>query len=686
MVKISVIIPIYNDGDYIEKSIDSILNQSLKDIEIICVNDGSTDDSLKILNNLSSDIDNLKVFDQENQGPAKARNKGMAESKGEYIAFLDADDFFIDSDALERLYSVAIANDANMVSGNIKLVDGEGSYSQFRDLDYYKEDSIILPEEYGIPWGFYKSIYKRDFLIGNSIYFPDLIRGEDPAFLAEVLAKVDKIFTISCDFYAYYYIDGGAKCDTYKIRYDHIHHFKLVFEHFSEERFSKLKEAFKRKLFIFIDMMGLEGAKDTLSAIRDVFFDDSDLIKECEAYYYAKFFDNDEMLAELDLAQDTKISVIIPVYNAEPFIEEALDTVVNQSFKDIELICVNDGSKDNSLEILNKFSKMDPRVKIINQDNQGCGAARNRALSEAKGDYIYFFDPDDYILPGTFEKLYYNATRNCSDLVIFKIARFIEGEPINYSVPGFDFENVFGNIDFNNFTFDYHDVKEYVLNRSFAPWTKLYKREFLDGYDDFRFPTDIAFDDTPFHVQSMLRASKISYVPEFFYHYRFNPNSVNNTASNGIDIFRICDIIEDFLKSEGYFEEFIDEFKLFKITQITNYILSTGTQDYLNLAKLNFSKIDIANIKISNDLLNKFYLVLESDSIEDYEINLEQINRINSLKKEKKRLIAKKKKLKKENKTLKRKFKSLKQTDSSVSEPEGSNLTKTLRKINIFKK
>ena len=133
MVKISVIIPVYNDGEYIQKSIESILNQSLKDIEIICVNDGSTDDSLDILNRISKENDCIKVFNQENQGPAIARNKGIHEAVGEYIGFLDADDFFIDNDALERLYDVAKLNNANMVSGNIKLVDSDGNFSPFKD-------------------------------------------------------------------------------------------------------------------------------------------------------------------------------------------------------------------------------------------------------------------------------------------------------------------------------------------------------------------------------------------------------------------------------------------------------------------------------------------------------------------------------------------------------------------------
>ncbi len=621
MVKVSIILPVYNDGDLLEKSINSVLNQSLDDIEIVCVNDGSTDNSLKVLETFKNKYGFIKVFSQENQGSGKARNRAIDESEGEYIAFLDADDFFIDSDALEKLYSVAKSKNANMVSGNIKLVDGEGNFSPFKDLDYYRFNKKIAPEDYGIPWAFYKSIYKRDFLVDNEIYFPDLIRGQDPVFLAEVLSKVDEIYTVRTDFYAYYYINGANQCNTFRKRYDHINHFRYVFKYFEDPKFENLRIQFKRKLFIFIDMMGIEGAKDTLFSIRKIFSDDICLVNECEEYYFSKFYNNYEVLKELDLLIKPIISVIIPVYNAEPFLEDAIKSILNQSFRNIELVCVNDGSTDNSLKILKSFQEKDWRVKIFDKENGGCGSARNMSLNNAKGDYIYFFDPDDYVLPNAFEELYDNSIKNDSDLVMFKIARFRDGEPVNYNEPGFDFENIFGNVDFNDFTFNYKDIKEHVLNSSFAPWSKFYKKSFLDKYDDFRFDLNVAFDDVPFHVKSLLRASRISFIPDYFYYYRLsNPNSVNNTKSNQIDIFKICDLVEDFLKKENYFDDFKKEFFEFKITQIRNYLFSCNFVEYYDLTKKEFSELakeDLYGLGISENLLADLNLVLESESYND---------------------------------------------------------------------
>ena len=115
MIKISVIMPIYNDEEKIYDSINSVLSQSLTDIELICVDDGSTDNSLRILKSLAEKDDRIRVFSQKNQGSGKARNKGISEAKGEYIAFLDSDDQMVDNDALNQLYTEAKKNNVDML-------------------------------------------------------------------------------------------------------------------------------------------------------------------------------------------------------------------------------------------------------------------------------------------------------------------------------------------------------------------------------------------------------------------------------------------------------------------------------------------------------------------------------------------------------------------------------------------
>lgn len=253
MTKISIIMPVYNGSQFLEKSIETVSNQTLKDVELICVDDGSDDDSLEVLNSLSERFSFVKVFSQENQGSGKARNAGMKKASGEYIAFLDADDIFIDSQSLEKMYEIAKDNDANIVSSNLQFVEknyklkenphyGLGDYKEFDDYGF------ILPEDYGIPYAFYKSIFKREFLIRHEIDFPDLIRGQDPIFLAKALANCGKVYTTPLDFYGYNYSIGGGvnvKINDYRKKLSYIQHFKYTCDVLSEGGLIETSETYK---------------------------------------------------------------------------------------------------------------------------------------------------------------------------------------------------------------------------------------------------------------------------------------------------------------------------------------------------------------------------------------------------------------------------------------------------------
>ena len=116
-----------------------------------------------------------------------------------------------------------------------------------------------------------------------------------------------------------------------------------------------------------------------------------------------------------------KVSVIIPVYNVEDYLTECLDSIINQTFSDIEIICVNDGSTDNSLSILESYKKSDNRIKVFSQENAGQGAARNKGVENSCGVYVCFVDADDYIPHDAIEKYCKNIEKNNSDVVILTI-------------------------------------------------------------------------------------------------------------------------------------------------------------------------------------------------------------------------------------------------------------------------
>ena len=374
-----------------------------------------------------------------------------------------------------------------------------------------------------------------------------------------------------------------------------------------------------------------------------------------------------------------KISVIVPVYNCENYLEESINSILNQTFKDIEIICVDDGSTDNSLSILNNIASNDSRLKVSSQENQGPSTIRNYGLKNALGDYLYFFDADDFLVEDALEKAYSNAIRNDSDIVIFKFDMYRDNRLLEHSSD--HIEKQFPNVDFNNFTFNCYDYRKCAFRGSFSPWLKLYKKEFLDKHECFGFPFNLNHQDVPFHVMTFLKASKISYVPEYLYHYRLdNPKSITNNRLIKYDhIFKIIQIVEDFLVSEGLFEEFKKEFAYFKVNRIT-YEISGRNDEYLYLAKEELSKVDLNNDLLSKNTLFKAYSILDSNSIEEYRGKI----KINKLKKENKSLIKENEKLKKDLQKIKNENKSLRKYKDMNKEILNSNswkITAPLRKL-----
>lgn len=261
MPKISIVMPVYNGAKYLRKSLESVENQTFKDIELICVDDGSTDDSLRLLNDFKEDYDFLVVVSQENQGSGKARNTGISNAKGDYIAFLDADDIFIDSDALERMYAIADENDADIVSANLQFVTKDYSLKENRhyergDYAYFDSQGEISPEDYGIPYAFYKNIFKKEFLDSNEIVFPDLLRGQDPVFLAKAFASTDVIYTCPVDLYGYNYSVGGGvnnKMNNYIKKKSYVQHFRDACDILADGGLLKMSDEYKLHLTRYLN-------------------------------------------------------------------------------------------------------------------------------------------------------------------------------------------------------------------------------------------------------------------------------------------------------------------------------------------------------------------------------------------------------------------------------------------------
>jgi len=219
-----------------------------------------------------------------------------------------------------------------------------------------------------------------------------------------------------------------------------------------------------------------------------------------------------------------KVSIIIPVYNVGEFLGECLDSVINQTLHDIEIICINDGSTDNSLDILNKYAENDTRINIITKKNEGQGIARNIGIDKAQGEYIGFVDPDDWIDLNMYEEMYNAAVRNDANVVLCNNYTIKEGK-IELWKKNFTYtlekDKVIKPYSMVNYM-DYRD-RANILRIEHAPWRKLYKTSFLKE-NDIKFAPYKKAEDQPFAIDVNL-SSPVFYINKPLYYYRIRKES-----------------------------------------------------------------------------------------------------------------------------------------------------------------
>jgi GT2 family glycosyltransferase len=327
-----------------------------------------------------------------------------------------------------------------------------------------------------------------------------------------------------------------------------------------------------------------------------------------------------------------KVSAIISVYNAEKYLMKCLDSVINQTLEDIEIICIDDGSTDDSLKILEEYAFIDNRIKVISKINEGPGAANKTGIDNAFGNYIFFIDCDDWIVEDALERLYLNTISNDSDIVFLDFLFYNEDEKKFNST---DSDHIIANqfnkndeIDFKNFSFTIDKIKPFLLNRFFTPWNKIYKHSFLKKYDDFYLPKNIVFYDVFFHVQILLRANKISYCPYKLYIYRIsNSSSITNTSDKSMKIFQLFDVItnvEKFLIKNNKMNEYNIEFKLFVMTHLNLHFERVSEDISLQLFKKIKEKFIQLNLSQSElkELPNEYNTIYEKfvGSVKKYDL------------------------------------------------------------------
>ena len=276
-----------------------------------------------------------------------------------------------------------------------------------------------------------------------------------------------------------------------------------------------------------------------------------------------------------------KVSVIIPVYNVENYLRKCLNSLVNQTLKDIEIIVVNDGTLDNSQEIIDEYVKKYPKkVVSIIQENGGQGAARNTGLLHAKGEYIGYVDSDDYVEENMYEELYKKAKEEDSDIVI--CGNNVVKE--NYEL------------------FSKEDVdKEFLLGKM-AVWNKIYKKNIIVD-NKIQFRSKVWYEDLDFTMKVYFSSKKISYVDKPLYNYLLREGSTmnNNNIKRNLELIEAFDSLIDYCKDKKIYNKAKDEIEFLCIYHM--YIFATTR--VLNTNNKYKDKIEIIN-KFKNYINSNF--------------------------------------------------------------------------------
>lgn len=274
----------------------------------------------------------------------------------------------------------------------------------------------------------------------------------------------------------------------------------------------------------------------------------------------------------------TKVSLIVPIYNSQNYLEKCIKSLISQTLKDIQIILINDGSTDNSEKIIKSFD--DERIVYISKNNEGIGKTRNLGIDKATGEFLAFVDSDDYLNEHFCEYMYQKAVNDDCDLVV---CDFFEDRNTLVGIKFKDFKDT-----------NLRETPELINNINLGPCNKLYKKSLFDDKSN-RFEENLKYEDAPFVVKMLLSANRIGKVNDYLTYYVIHSNSETTIRDKRMyDILEITDIIVNDLKKVDYPN---DSLVSLAVMILTDYTIQ---QRY------------ISDVKYRHDFINKAFKYLNN--------------------------------------------------------------------------
>lgn len=558
---ITLIIPIYNVGPYLRQCLDSVTNQTIKSIEIVCVNDGSTDDSLEIVREYMSRDNRIKLIDKENRGYGAAMNDGLAIAQGEYVGIVEPDDY-IDVSMYETLLGI-------MLSSSEKIDFAKGSWYECSDdgeiitkVDPYKD----FPEETPIDVRKHERIllkhpstqmglYRKAFLDEHGIRYKEVPGAGwvDNPFMLQTMFFSGKIAVTRKPLYYYRTARPGSSsdlrdCSVPFCRLEEM--FDFLEEKKDQDPF--MRTLAKRTFFYLREVLNSRyyGEQKTLveplveSIVSRIPPDvlESSMFTDLDRENYRRF---SSPKRELD-NRSPEVSIIVPCFNAVSTIEKAIRSLVGQSLQDIEIICVDSGSNDNTRYLLRGLEREDPRIRIIvNAEEECLGSSANMGINASLGRYVTVLGQGDVADPMAYRELLELADKErleiCkSDYYVFTDSGPNKNATIEYCcIDEADYGKVI--------TQDQSQAALSVTRKDVAP--AIYKSDFIKDNDIWFSENEgnLFFGDS-FFVKSMLSANRIACSGSRLFYISNHRQCQRKEGEDAFAVFVLYGQIEEWLK------------------------------------------------------------------------------------------------------------------------------------------
>ena len=549
--KVSVVVPTYNVEDYLNEALNSLTVQTLEEMEFICINDGSTDGSLVILKEYAALDKRFKILDGPNGGYGKGMNRGINASRGEYLGILEPDDF-VPKNMFGELYEIAVKNDVDFVKADFyrfKISDNGSLSMDYNSLAKNKKyyGTVLCPgddiETFKFIMNTWSGIYKLKFLNKWNIRHNETPGAsyQDNGFFFQTFCRAKRAYFVDKPYYmnrrdnpnSSMFSRGKMNCVTEEYRF--------IWNWMQQDpelvkKFSKIY--YTKKLDNFITTYRRLAPEFQEEYIRHT-------CDEFKGPIEQGLFDNEfsgennwrwinEIVADPEkFHKRIRVSVIMPVYNAEKYIRQTLDSLLIRNELQFEIICVDDGSTDNSLEILREYEKNDMRVRVFTQENAGAGAARNKGMEFARGEYLSFLDADDFFESDMLRKAYERAYLQNSDIIVFRSDQYYEdtGEfaPARYTINN--------SLLPANRPFAGAQIKQDVF-KAFVGWAwdKLFRADFVRK-NGLKFQEIRTTNDMLFVFSAVLKAERISLHDGVLAHHRRTSGTLSVTREKSWDCF-----------------------------------------------------------------------------------------------------------------------------------------------------